>query len=77
MRSGRRPAGDPALEDGDALRRPCPVAGHRAVAEALEDRVLVRLDVAAGPEVETSEHRVAVLCAEQRTDITLEAQPCG
>ena len=53
------------------------VAGHRAVAEALEDRVLVRLDVAVGPEVEAFEHRVAVLFAEHRTDITREAQPCG
>jgi hypothetical protein len=77
VRSGRRPAGDPALEDGDVLRRPRPVAGHRAVAEALEDRVLVHLDVAVGPEVEGFEHRVAVLFAEHRTDITLEAQPCG
>ena len=77
MRSGRRPAGDPALEDGDVLRRPCPVAGHRAVAEAVEDRVLVRLDVAGGPQVEAFEHRVAVLFAEHGTDVTLEAQPCG
>jgi hypothetical protein len=36
------------LEDGDVLRRPCPVAGHGAVAEALEDCVLVRKDVAVG-----------------------------
>jgi hypothetical protein len=77
VRSGRRPAGDPALEDGDVLRRPYPVAGHRAVAEAPEDRVLVCLDVAVGPEVEGFEHRIAVLFAEHRTDITLEAQPCG
>src|SRR5580658_9492235 len=77
VRSRRRPAGHPALEDRDLLRWPCPVAGHRAVAQALEDRALVRLDVAAGPEVEAFEHRVAVLFAEHRTDITLEAQPCG
>jgi hypothetical protein len=76
-RSGRRSTGDPALEDGDVLRRPGPVAGHRAVAEVVEDRVLVRLDVAAGPEVEGFEHRVAVLVAEHGTNITLEAEPCG
>ena len=75
--SGRGTAGDPALEDGDLIRGPCPVAGHCAVAEPLEDRVLVRPDVAVGPEVEGLEHRVAVPFAEHRTDITLEAQPCG
>src|SRR5580700_9996607 len=75
--SGRRPGGDPSLEDGDVLRRPFPVAGHRAVAEARKDRLLVCLDVFVGPEVEVFEHRLAVLFTEHRTDITLEAQPCG
>src|ERR1700722_13016964 len=75
--SGRRAGGDPVLEGGDVLWRPGPVAGHRAVAEALEDRALVRLDIAVGPEIEGFEHRVAVLLAEQGTDIMLEARPRG
>src|SRR5580704_7464959 len=77
VRSRRRPAGHPALEDRDLLRWPCPVAGHRAVAQALEDRALVRLDVAAGPEVDVLDHRIVVHFAKQRTDVTLEAQACG
>jgi hypothetical protein len=44
--------------------------------QAPEDRILVRLHVAAGPQIEGSEHRVAIPFAERRTDITLEAQPC-
>src|ERR1700733_14217792 len=60
-----------------ASHSPAAEARHRALAEALQDRVLVRLDVAKGPEVEGLEHRVAVLFAEHRTDITLEAQPSG
>src|ERR1700745_212513 len=63
----------PALEHVDLLGVPGSVAGHRAVAEPLEDGVRVLLDVVEGPEIEGELHRLTVTLAEQRLDVLLEA----
>ena len=63
----------PAAEHLDLLLRPGAVAGHRAVAQALQDAGRVRLHVGLGPQVEGERHRLAVVLAEQRLDVRREA----
>jgi hypothetical protein len=70
----RRKAGlGPAPEHLDPLGRPGAVAGHGAVGEAAEDVGGVCLHVVAGPQVERERHGLAVVLAEQRLDVRLEA----
>src|SRR5437762_9732497 len=63
----------PAAEHVDLLVRPGAVAGHGAVAQALEDAGRVRLHVGLRPQVERERHGLAVALAEQRLDVRGEA----
>src|SRR5215472_4327319 len=71
--SGLEAGFGPAAEHLDLLLRPGAVAGHGAVAQALQDAGRVRLYVAWRPQVEGERHRLAVVLAEQRLDVRREA----
>src|SRR6187397_1238929 len=71
--SGGLPSVDPLLEQGDALLVPRTVARHRAVADAVQDRVALAGDVVIRPEVDEELHRPAIPVAEQRLDVAVEA----
>src|SRR5512133_3663076 len=71
--SGGFPSVDPLLEQGDALLVPRAVARHRAVADAVQDRVALAGDVVIRPEVDKELHRPAVTVSEQRLDVAVEA----
>src|SRR6266498_1457580 len=68
----RRSCLDPALKDGDLISWPGPVAGHRAVAKALQDGTAVAGDVVVRPKVERPFHRLTVALPKERLDVVLE-----
>src|ERR1700722_7516138 len=63
----------PALEDRYLLGGPGAVAGHRAVADPVQDGRGISADVGVGPQVEDKAHRLAILVPEQRLDVLSEA----
>src|ERR1700689_4732806 len=70
----RREAGlGPALDLLDPVGGPGAVAGHGALAELVEDGGGVRPHVVVGPQVERAHHGLAIMLAEQRLDVRLEA----
>src|ERR1700690_1347889 len=63
---------DPAPEHGDALDRPCTVAGHVAALGCGEDRLRILLHSLVVPEVEQEGHRPSITLAEEWLDIDCE-----
>jgi hypothetical protein len=68
---------DPTSQQGDVLRGPRSVTGHRARPHLVEDRGLVREHVLARPEVEHLQHRGPVFISKKRANITLKADDDG
>jgi hypothetical protein len=60
------------VEQLDLLLGPLAVTGHRALAQALEDRRGVILDLVVGRQIERPGHGLKVRRAEERLDVLLE-----
>jgi hypothetical protein len=64
-----RPVGQPPIEQGHPVSRPCPVAGHRPGPQPTGDSGPMSSDVLDRPQVKEPEHGLVIALAEERLDV--------